>query len=45
MLIIMLRLDCGMTHMPDVNVKKMLKARAPELSEKIDGMAFGEIKE
>jgi hypothetical protein len=37
--------DCGMTHMPDANVRKMLKSRAPELSETIDGMTFGEIKE
>ncbi|OCK74953.1 carbonic anhydrase [Lepidopterella palustris CBS 459.81] len=35
--------DCGMTHMPDAGVRKMLKERAPELSEEIDGMQFGEI--
>jgi hypothetical protein len=37
--------DCGMTHMPDKNVRKMLKARVPELSEEIDDMKFGEIPE
>jgi hypothetical protein len=37
--------DCGMTHMPDANVRKMLKARVPDLSEEIDGMTFGQITE
>ena len=35
--------DCGMTHMPDSSVRKMLKERAPELEKEIDGMTFGEI--
>jgi carbonic anhydrase len=43
--LVVLEIDCGMTHMPDANVRKMLKARTPELSEEIDGMTFGEIKE
>lgn len=34
-----------MTHMPDVNVRKMLKERAPELGEEIEKMTFGEIKD
>jgi carbonic anhydrase len=44
-LIVVHHTDCGMTHMPDANVRKMLKARAPELEGEIDGMKFGEIKE
>ena len=44
MLIIRL-LDCGMTHMPDANVRKLLKSRVPDASEEIDQMTFGEIKE
>ncbi|KAF2812087.1 carbonic anhydrase [Mytilinidion resinicola] len=35
--------DCGMTHMPDAGVRKMLKERAPQLSKEIDRMKFGEI--
>lgn len=37
--------DCGMTHMPDVNVRKVLKARAPEAGDEIEDMSFGEIIE
>jgi len=44
-LIVVHHTDCGMTHMPDVDVRKMLKERAPELSDEIEKMVFGEIKE
>jgi carbonic anhydrase len=37
--------DCGMTHMPDESVRKMLTERAPELAGDIEKMTFGEIKE
>jgi hypothetical protein len=37
--------DCGMTHMPDVNVRNVLKARVPEAGDEIDEMSFGEIIE
>ncbi|KAF2429277.1 carbonic anhydrase [Tothia fuscella] len=37
--------DCGMTHMSDSGVKKMLRERAPERSAEIDDMEFGQILE
>jgi hypothetical protein len=40
-----IKIDCGQSHVLDDDVWQELKARRPELSEAIDKMSFGEIRE
>lgn len=37
--------DCGLTHVSDEELRMMLEEKAPQCTELIEGMKFGEIKE
>ena len=39
------RIDCGLTHIKDDEIKAILKERAPAKNGEIDGLKFGEITE
>jgi carbonic anhydrase len=37
--------DCGTTHVLDDEVRRVVKARSPEMAGAVEGMVFGEIVE
>ena len=39
------RIDCGLTHIKDDEIKAILKERAPVKESEIEGLKFGEITE